>query len=201
MVVIWNNTGQDPTSATDSHYYNNAGVPWFSGYEYGSICGECPSKLGVFVDIETSDNGICWIVNEDILPQIERFVIYKKEPASINYPGDLDFVPYGTIESPFAVGGTTFCYDFTSQTLRAAGDFTVEAYVAAVIDGIENQSETIGNVPMTPTGISTSSVVKEAVKTQHFTLDGRQVIPGTGIYIVRKTFDDGSVTTEKEFIK
>lgn len=52
------------------------------------------------------------------------------------------------------------------------------------------------------TGITTPVNDQEVVKSQYFTIDGRQVAnPGSGIYIVRKTCKDNSVKTEKMFVK
>ncbi len=185
----------------------NAGTP-IANYVYGSICGELPDPV-VFDEItpSTNGNGICWTVNEAVLSEIDKFEVWKKEPASASHGGDLDFVRHSTIERPFMVDGfevegSTFCYDFSSKLLRA-GEVEVEAYVVAFIDDVEYQSETIGNVPMIPTGILTPSVGKDAVKTQYFTIDGRQITEPVmgGIYLVKKTYEDGSVVTEKVFRK
>ena len=73
------------------------------------------------------------------------------------------------------VGGSTFCKVYS-----------------IVVEAVNN------------TGISTPSFKQEQkpVKTQYFTIDGRETAaPGLGLYLVKKTFNDNSVKTEKLFVK
>ena len=52
------------------------------------------------------------------------------------------------------------------------------------------------------TGISTSDFDQQPVKAQYFTVSGQEVTnPSTGLYLVKKTFADNSVKTEKVLVK
>ncbi len=159
----------------------------------------------VFVSFEAfGEDGICWEVNPRMRPRIKRFEIWKKESISTGSNGDEDFIHHATVEKEIIAAneGEVFCYNFVDNALRAANIVPISAYVVAVLDDDSSQrTQEVGGVGMTPTDISTATVVKEVVKTQYFTIDGRQVVvPTMGVYLMKKTYNDGSVMTEKVFL-
>ncbi len=69
-------------------------------------------------------------------------------------------------------------------------------------EGNESESCEVTFTTLKTEGISSVLADENIVNEQCFTIDGRQVaVPTTGIYIVKKTFIDGSVTTEKKLVK
>ncbi len=110
-----------------------------------------------------------------------------------------------TFGSPLANG------DVISYTAGATLIWTTTGYTNygnngnCYIDGW-NKTYTVGAANCdcvdTPTRIITPVTGKDLLKVQYFTIDGREVAnPASGLYIVKKIYDDNSVKTEKMFVK
>ena len=176
-------------------------------YTYGSKC--VFDVYAVQPDVTEGTSQICWEVDENLIPLIERFEIHTNREAIRNGGNPKDFTELDRILNPAikAYGGNVFCYHIEDKYLVelkaiTAGAVMADVKIITVIGGVGYESEVVYGLQMTPTGISIPFVAKEVVKTQYFTIDGRQVaVPTSGIHLVRKTFNDGSVITEKVIVK
>lgn len=108
--------------------------------------------------------------------------------ASTDYPGELTF----SINGISAVNGEV--------AVPATGTFPV--VFTRNEDTATNVSEFKLNYSSTPTSIDKTIAKATLISTQYYNLQGIEVIsPSSGIYILRKTYDNGMVTTEKIFRK
>ena len=101
-----------------------------------------------------------------------------------------------------------------TQTLKGVYANSAAAGVKSVLSRIQfnfypcpaGAQITLSNISIceyTPNvGIETQPADSEVIDVQYFSIDGRPVLtPAAGLYIVKKTRKDGSVITEKVFIK
>jgi len=79
--------------------------------------------------------------------------------------------------------------------IKVVGAAAVQTESTAYVDNIYFYKEDTS-------GINPTFADQEAINTQYFTIDGRQVSnPVFGLYIVKKTYKDNSVKVEKVFVK
>ena len=173
----------------------NLKVP-YTGYGYNLLNvnfygGKKPTTVpGDFKAYSNDPDVICWTVADGLA--IDRFEIYKD--GYVVGKTEEAVVPHS--------GALEYCYDLTNKVVLKAttGATNYEVVLVDPAGGILQS----GLIPVesTVTGIVTPTANQEVVKTQYFTIDGRQVSnPGAGLYLVKKTYKDNSVKTEKALIK
>ena len=172
------------------------GGPFFTvDYIYGTTCEALPDVFDSFNPNPSGevDNQFCWTVLSEALANIDLFEVhtnpYVGETSKIG-----EVTPTAELE---------YCFDVETgeEVLKATTDEGTYVVAAILTGGDIVVSDPI-TVQLTPTGISTPVVAKEVVKAQFFTIDGRAVTaPKAGIYLIKKTFVDGSVKTEKALVK
>lgn len=150
---------------------------------------EAPSVVSIAANSDIEPENICWSAATDIGSGVKEYEVYRDDEL---------------VETISHVDGTTeYCFAIYGENgvLKSTKDVN---YQVAVIDNAGNKtmSNTI-MVAVTITDINApSSSDKEVIKTQYFTIDGREVInAASGLYIVKKTYDDNSVETEKLLVK
>ena len=205
--LVWTTSGY-PSSADDN--VNNYIDGWAKTYTVGAghcDCAEPATEVYAGPPAIAGDgNEICWSYDDlNIVPQIERIEIHTNSVAIKEGGNPEDFTLHHAPEFDHVMDNV-YCYVFNTEGsggyLRATTADGVSVKIITIIDGVEYPSEIVEGVQMTPTGITAPSVAKKVVKSQFFTIDGRAVTtPKAGIYLVKKTFSDGSVKTEKALVK
>lgn len=165
--------------------YNILGVSFYGGLK--PSMSEAPIAS---LNEEQEENVLCWTVEPGLA--IKEFEIYRNA-AYDNGGTYVDKVPY--------TGETSYCYNVKDKMLLKSTNEV--PYQVVLVDAVGDKiGSQLVAVPSTPTSILTPYTGKEVISIQYFTIDGRKAGGSTpGLYIVKKTYNDNSVKTEKVFVK
>ncbi len=191
--LIWTTTGY-------TNYGNNGNCyidAWSKTYTIGAANCDCTPQI---VTPEGNEEGV--LNASDVKATSVKVLVDVVEGT---YPiKQIKFVKSGarsTADDDVQIFDKSTDNWYTLAGLTADTNYAFDIYA---IDSMDNESSA-GQVVFktsTATGITAPVIASKLINTQYYTIDGREVnAPTTGLYIVKKTYSDNSVKTEKVFVK
>ena len=150
------------------------------------------------------------LIVKPVIDETKVYVSVIRNSAEVTVPVIQGTYDIATIR--FSLKGTESLKNVTDEDYNAGNIYTLSElayntdyfYDVTAIDSEGNESEPFPLEFKTGvnTGLSTPGIDQQPVKTQYFTVTGQETAnPVSGLYLVKKTFADDSVKTEKLYVK